>query len=142
MNIKQVSFAVIAGLALATSSAASADNHSKAEKMVEKKMEVRSENSFDAIALSDEQKLSVQAIKDKYQPQLDALYESKKALIDQKSALDPNSADYAEQSQVIDTQIQEVKAEKKMIKEQMREETLAVLTPEQRSSMGKWNSET
>lgn len=138
MNIKKVSLAVIASLALATSSAVMADDHSKVkDKMVEKKMEVRSANAMDKVSLSDEQKLSVQAIKDNYQPQLDALHESKKALMDQKAALDPNSPDYEEQSQVLDTQIQQVKAEKKALKEQMRGETLQVLTPEQRTTLGK-----
>lgn len=131
MNIKKLSFAAIAGLLLATSTTFYADSNMNSEKA--KNIEVRAESALDKIELNEDQKLSIQAIKDTYQPQMDALHESKLALKDQHAALDPNSPDYEERSQILESQIAEIKAEKKALKKQMQEETKLALTPEQRS---------
>jgi len=134
MNIKSISFAAIAGLALASSFSLIANDHTKS---MTDKAEVRMESSLDKIRLSDEQKVSVQAIKDRYQPQLDALHSSKQALKDQHAALDKASPDYAEQSLFLENQLQQVSQEKAMVKEQMKQETRQVLTQEQRLMLEK-----
>ncbi len=130
MNIKRVSFAVIAGLSLALASPLFADGHAKSQKM-----EVRTENVLDKVQLSDDQKLGVQAIKERYQPQLDSLHASKLALKEQHAALDKTSPDYAEQAQLLETQIAEIKLDKANTKKQMQAEIMQLLTPEQRSSI-------
>jgi len=133
MTIKKLSFAVIAGLALATSSVANyADGH---KEMKAKKMQVQKENALDKVQLTPEQTSSIQTIKDAYEPQLDALKDAKKLLKEQHAALDPNSPDYAEQSQVLEGQIDQIKTERAILKQQMKEETKQVLTPEQRMTI-------
>ena len=129
MNIRKLSFAVIAGLALASSTTVIADGHARSMK---DKAESHVTSKLETLGLSEEQKLSVQAIKDRYQPQLDALNNSKMALKDQHAALDTASPDYAEQSLFLENQIQQISQEKSVLKMQMKEETEQVLTPDQR----------
>ena len=130
MNIKKISFAVIAGLALASSTTLLADGHPSTEKS--KMATIQGQSPLDKITLSDDQKVSIQVIKDRYQPQLDALHSSKMSLKDQHAALDTSSPDYAEQAQLLESQIQQISQEKATLKKQMQEETKQVLTPDQR----------
>jgi len=132
MNIKHLSLAALTTISLALTAPILADDH--AGKSM-KEMKSKAEKVLDKVQLDDAQKADIQTIKDKYQPEFDALHDAKMALKDQHAGLDPNSADYEEQSQVIENQLAEIKAEKKALKAEMRTETLSVLTPEQSSAV-------
>lgn len=135
MNIKKVSLAALASLALASSVPLFADYNKSPGDKARGGKDMMQMNQFEKLNLNEDQKLRMKMIKENYRPQLDAIKASLKALNDQHQALDKSSPEYAAQVQTLGNEKARLMQEKKDLKAQIHAESLQVLTPEQREGI-------
>ena len=95
MNKKLLTFAAITSMALASTAILHADNTSA--KMDTAEHAQQDAAQFAGLNLTPEQSLQIAAIDESYQPRFSILQEQISALKEQYKALDPSSADYAQQ---------------------------------------------
>ena len=135
MNIKKVSLAAITTLALVSSVSLFADRHMNPNDASATHSEMSQTSALDGLALNENQKLRISAINETYAPQQESIKASIRALDEQHKALDPQSADHAEQVQTLGMEKARLMQEKADIKARMHEESMQVLTDEQRATM-------